>query len=76
MNPDSQEDAYQIIAHLLTEAEKMDVQNMDVNEKVLRHSSRVEGVFDQMKINSTWGMKSGPNGEKLFYLETIIYSAR
>jgi len=34
MDPDSLEDMYKIIEHLLTEAEKMGVENMEVNEKV------------------------------------------
>lgn len=73
MDPDSQEDAYKIIEHLLTEAEKMGIEKMDVNEKVLGHSSRVQGPLDRMKIYSTWGMKSAA-GEKNYSILKPLFT--
>ncbi|NEO76810.1 hypothetical protein [Moorena sp. SIO4G3] len=72
MNPDSLEDAFKIIGHVLEEIGKLGVE-MEVGNKV-KHVSAIEAPRGKMVIDSHLSVKEGT--PPIVYLDTITYSKK
>ncbi|HEX6289738.1 MAG TPA: hypothetical protein VFZ66_11135, partial [Herpetosiphonaceae bacterium] len=69
MDPDSLQDAFKIMEHLISEIEKLDVE-LVVGTKI-DHGSKMVVPNGSMKVDSKWEVKDGT--PPLLYLDTIIY---
>ncbi|NET62053.1 MAG: hypothetical protein F6K47_39850 [Symploca sp. SIO2E6] len=72
MNPDSLEDAFKIIGHILEEIEKLGVE-MKVGNKV-EHTSAIEAPNGKMVIVSHLSVKE--ETPPIIYLDTITYAKK
>lgn len=72
MNPDSLEDAFKIVGHVIEEIEKLEI-DMKVGTKI-EHPSAIEAPGGKMVVISNLNVKEAT--PTILYLDTITYAKK